>query len=81
MTIKDGGCIIQAFPVGPHTYVGTPNAFDPSGYQLIHAVADGDITFDFGTAGSVTMTVTTGQDIAIHESCVAITATGICWIS
>ena len=76
MIKKNAGQIIQAFPVTASTYVGTPTAFDPKGYDLVHCNADAQITFDFGTMGTVVIQGVAGQDFAIGDGCVAITATG-----
>jgi hypothetical protein len=81
MMVKTGGEVIQAFPITPATYTGTPTSFNPAGYSVIHAAADCDITFDFGTSGTVVITATAGQDLAIHSDCMSITATGEVWIS
>jgi hypothetical protein len=81
MMVKSAAEIIQAFPITPHTYVGTPNAIDARPYDILHAAADGDITFDFGAAGTVTVSVANGQDLAIHSDTIAITATGQVWMS
>lgn len=79
--IKEGGCIVQAFPVGPHTYIGTPNAFETKGYSIIHATGDGTITFNFGNQGTVAVTVSAGQDLAIHDDCISLDASVECWVS
>lgn len=81
MMLRENSQLIQAFPVAPHTYVGTPNAFDPRGYCILHVAVDADVTFDFGTSGTVVVSAPAGMDLAIHPSCVAITATAECWIS
>ena len=75
MVKKNSGEMVQAFPITASTYVGTPTAFNPKGYDLVHCNADGDITFDFGNAGTVVISAIAGQDFAIGEGCVAITAT------
>ena len=78
--VKAGNEIVQAFPIHAGTYVGIPNAYT-SGGKILHAAEDGSITFDFGTAGSVTVDAVAGQDIAIDRNVQAITATMTCWIS
>jgi hypothetical protein len=72
--------IVQAFPVTERTYVGTPNGYS-SGGSILHAVNDCQITFDFGTRGTVVMDVSAGQDLALDEDIQSITATDVCWIS
>jgi len=74
MVKKNSGEIIQAFPITSSTYVGTPTSFDPRGYDIVHCNADAELTFNFG-AGSVVINALAGQDFAIGEGCVGITAT------
>ena len=79
--IKESTEIIQAFPIAPHTYVGTPSGMDVKGYNILHAAEDCTITFEFGTQGTVSVDVLAGQDLSIHPDCQYLTATGTCWIS
>lgn len=81
MILRENSQLVQAFPIAPHTYVGVPNAFNPRGYNILHAAEDVDVTFDFGTQGSVTVSLPKSGDVAIHPSCVAITSTATVWIS
>ena len=79
--VKENSDIVQAFPIRANTYNGTANAFTPKGHNIIHAVADGDITFDMGTEGTVTIAVLAGQDLAFGKEVQAITSTAAVWIS
>ena len=56
--IKVANETIQAFPITERTYVGVASGYDMGG-NVLHAAVDGDITFDFGTRGIITVTVTT----------------------
>ena len=78
--IKAANEIIQAFPVSERTYVGTPSNYTDGG-NILHAVNDCQITFDFGTRGTVVMDVVAGQDLALDPDIQVITATDVCWIS
>ena len=71
---------IQAFPVTSRTYVGVANAYTDGGVVL-HCGEDGDVTFDFGTSGTVVISVKAGQDFALAPNIMSITSTGIVWIS
>ena len=75
MMKKNSGEAIQALPITASTYVGTPTAFNPKGYDVVHCNADGSVTFDFGNSGTVVVNASAGQDFAIGEGCVSITAT------
>ena len=79
--VKDSTEIVQAFPIQSHTYSGTPCSFDATGYSILHAAEDCDITFNFGTMGAVVVTVKAGQDLAFNDNVETITATATCWIS
>jgi len=79
--IKDSAEIVQAFPIQAHTYTGVPSGFNTSGFSILHAAADGDITFDFGVGGIVVISALAGQDLAFSKDVQAITATAVCWIS
>ena len=87
--VKESTQIIQAFPVGPHTYIGTLSTFTPLGYSILHAVEDGTITFTFASANGeepcskkdLAFSVMAGQDLAIHPLCESISSSGICWVS
>ena len=78
--IKVGNEAIQAFPVTERTYSGVANAYSEGG-TILHAAEDGDITFDFGTRGSVVLSVVAGQDLALDPDIVSITSAGVVWIS
>ena len=78
--VKTANGDIQAFPITERTYVGTPNNYSNGG-NILHAVNDCTITFDFGTAGTVVVDVGAGQDLALDEDIQSITATDVCWIS
>ncbi len=78
--IKVGNETIQAFPVTERTYSGVANSYTNGGVVL-HAAEDGDITFDFGTRGTVVLSVLAGQDLALDPDIEAITSTGVVWIS
>jgi len=72
---------IQAFPVKPRTYVGTPSGYTGSG-NVLHVVGATSITFDFGTQGVVVIDgLVPGQDFALDASLKSITADGTVWIS
>ena len=79
--IKDSTEIVQAFPIQSNTYTGTPSGFDATGFSILHSAADADITFDFGTAGTVVVSTLSGQDLAFSDNVQTITATATCWIS
>ncbi len=79
--VKSSTEIIQAFPIMPHTYVGTPNGLAEKGYNILHAAEDCTVTIDFGTMGSVSVDVLAGQDLALDDRYQTITATGQVWIS
>jgi len=79
--IKNSAEIIQAFPVKATTYSGVPNGFNANGYEILHAAADGDVTFDYGVGGVVVLSVLAGQDIAFGSDVQTITATAVVWIS
>ena len=79
--VKDSSEIIQAFPIQPNTYTGVPSAFVTKGFSVIHVGSECDITFDFGTQGTVIVAAKVGQDFAIHSSCQTITASVDCIIS
>ena len=78
-TVKNN--VIQAFVVNGNTYVGTPTDFDVDGFELVHAAADCDVTFNFGGSNNVVVTVTNGQDLVIGPGCISVSATGTVWIS
>ncbi len=78
--VKVANDIIQAFPISERTYVGVPSGYTAGG-SVLHVVEDGDITFDFGTRGMVTLSAIAGQDFALDDDIQSITATGMCWIS
>jgi hypothetical protein len=78
--IKVGSEAIQAFPVTERTYSGVANGYTAGG-TVLHAAEDGDVTFDFGTRGTVVLSVVAGQDLALDPDIVSITSTGVVWIS
>jgi hypothetical protein len=78
--VKVANETIQAFPVTQRTYVGAANGYTKGGV-ILHAAEDGDITFDFGNQGTVVLSVTAGQDIALASNIKSITSTGVVWIS
>ena len=71
---------IQAFPIERETQIGVLVDFDPTNYEVIHAMADGTITFEFGS-DSKSINVKEGMDFAIGSGCTAITSTGEVLIS
>ena len=75
MVKKKSGEMIQAFPVTSATYVGTPTDFGPKGYDLVHCNEDATLTFRFSGASVVIINGVAGQDFAIGDGCVGITAT------
>ena len=79
--VKNSAEIIQAFPIKANTYTGTPSGFNASGYEILHVVADCDITFDFGVGGMVVLSAISGQDLAFGTGVQTITATAEVWIS
>ena len=79
--IQSGGDPIQAFPLGPGTYVGTPTAMDMDGYSIIHAVEDVQLTLQFSQNNSLVIDVPAGMDVAIDPQCDYLTATGKVWVS
>jgi len=81
MVVKDGGQIIQAFPITAATYVGTPTSFDARGYDIVHCNEDCELTFNFGSQGTVVFNATQGSDFTIGAGCVGITATAEVMIS
>jgi hypothetical protein len=78
--IKVGTDAIQAFPITKRTYVGIASAYTNGG-SVLHVAEDGQITFDFGTMGSVVVNAIAGQDFALAPDIEAITSTGIVWIN
>ena len=78
--VKTANGDIQAFPIHEGTYVGTPSNFS-TGCNILHAVNDCQITFDFGTRGTVVVDAPAGQDLAVDSDIQSITATDVCWIS
>jgi hypothetical protein len=78
--IKAGSELVQAFPTSERTYVGVASGFSDGG-MVLHAAEDGDITFEFGTSGTVVVSVVAGQDLALDVDIESITSTGVVWIS
>ena len=74
MTKKDAGQIIQAMPITAATQVGVVTDLPAGGYSLVHSMADGDITFNFGNT-SITVASVAGSDWAIGEGCQTISST------
>ena len=79
--VQTNSQIIQAFPIQANTYTGTPSSFDAKGYKVIHVTSDTQLTFDFGTQGTVVLNASAGQDFAISNAVLYITADVDCWIS
>ena len=79
--VTQNGNQIQAFPVLARTYIGVANSFTAKGYNILHAVEDGTVTFEMGTSGSVVLNVVAGQDLAFDDITQAITSTATVWIS
>ncbi len=78
--ILSGGHPIQAFPVTPGMFSGIASNFDPKGYEIVHAVSDGQITFTFDS-GDVVVNAMAGMDLAIHPQCLSITSSMDVWIA
>ena len=72
---------IQAFPVERETQVGTLTDFDVTNYEVVHANADGTITFDFGDSNVKTINVKEGMDLAIGTGCKTVSSTAEVMIS
>ena len=78
--VKTANGDIQAFPIHEGTYIGIPSGY-VNGCNIIHALEDCQITFDFGIRGTVLIDVKAGQDLAVASGIESITATATCWIS
>lgn len=74
MTRDENYASIQAFPINPNTYVGTPTAESTIGRMLLHAEQDATVTFNF-SVGDVEIEMLAGEDVSIATSCISVTAT------
>ena len=67
--------LVQAFPIQANTYIGTASSVSAIGFKIVHAQADGDITFNFGGGVSKVVAVLNGADLALGNDCVSVTST------
>ena len=66
---------IQAFPIHAGTYNGTASSLMIEGrYNVVHASADGTLTFTFPGSNSIVIDVKEGQDFAIAPGCISLTS-------
>ena len=77
--IQIGNQIVQAFPITERTFVGVANDY-ANGGTVLHAAADGTITFNFANK-SIAIDVVAGQDVSLDPDIETITSTGTVWIS
>ena len=78
--VKAGNEIIQAFPITESTFIGVASAYTGSA-KILHAAADGTITFNFANGSSISVDVIAGQDLAVDRDTDSITSTATVWIS
>ena len=78
--VKTNTQLIQAFPIQANTFVGTATDLNMNGYKIVHASADGDLTFTF-TSGDITISVVNGMDIAVSNACISMTSSMEVWVS
>ena len=70
---KENSDTIQAFPIEANTFGGVATDLDVTSFNIVHAVADGTITFAF-PSGAIAVPVIAGNDLAIGVGCLTITS-------
>ena len=81
---KLGNEFIQAFPIERGTYVSPASGmsgFNAKSRSILHAAADGNVTFKFRGGTNISVKVTAGLDLAIGHQCEYIDADCEVWIS
>jgi hypothetical protein len=81
VSLEGKKAFIQAFPVTSGTFIGTATDVDVSSRNIVHAAADGTLTFTLVDGSSLVFEVTAGQDLAIGAGVLLLTSTGTVWIS
>ncbi len=72
LTLDTDGYRIQAVPVNRNTFIGTATN-EPCSNKVVHAEADGLLTFHFET-GNKAITAIAGSDFAASEDCTGVTS-------